>query len=343
MRKNSNLSVSVCVVAYNEEKALPGLLEDIAAQDYPHDKIEVVLIDSCSTDKTKDIMLTFQKSHTDFWNVQVLDNRKKKQASGWNVALKNFKGDLISRIDAHSSIPSNFVAENVKLQNEGEYVTGGPRPCIVDESTFWKETLLLAEESMFGSSIAKYRRKGEKVYVNSLFHGTYRREVFERCGGFDEALGRTEDNEVHYRIRKNGYKICFSPDIISYQHTRNSLTKMLKQKYGNGYWVALTLRACPKCLSIFHFVPLTFVFAIIGTGIIGAMGYPFLMVLMWNTYWFLAIFMSILAVKGKEKCMEQMLLPFLFFLLHMSYGIGSVVGLLKLPFWKYEQRNYLED
>ena len=105
MCENSNLIVSVCVVAFNEEKALPGLLDDILAQDYPHDKIEVVLIDSCSTDKTKDIMLAFQKSHKEFFDIQVLDNRKRKQASGWNVAIKYFKGDLISRFDAHASIP----------------------------------------------------------------------------------------------------------------------------------------------------------------------------------------------------------------------------------------------
>ena len=180
MCKDSSLIVSVCVVAYNEENNLPNLLKDIVAQDYPHDKIEVVLIDSCSTDNTKNIMLEFQNQQKDFWNIQVLDNKKKKQASGWNVAIKNYKGDLISRIDAHSSITENFVSENVKLQMEGEYVTGGPRPNIIDEKTPWKETLLLAEQSMFGSSIAKYRRNGEKVYVNSLFHGTYRREVFEK-------------------------------------------------------------------------------------------------------------------------------------------------------------------
>ena len=343
MCENSSLIVSICVVAYNEENNLPNLLEDIVAQDYPHDKIEVVLIDSCSTDNTKKIMLEFQKNQKDFWNIQVLDNKKKKQACGWNVAIKNYKGDLISRIDAHSSITKNFVSENVKLQNEGEFVTGGPRPNIIDEKTSWKETLLLAEQSMFGSSIAKYRRNGEKVYVNSLFHGTYRREVFEKIGGFNEALGRTEDNEIHYRIRQAGYKICFSPDILSYQHARNTLKKMLKQKYGNGYWVALTLKACPGCLSIYHFVPLAFVIGILFTTLLTVLGYPFLMFLMWSLYWALAIVMSILSVNKMKKCKEQFLLPILFFLLHVSYGIGSVAGIIKIPFWKYTYKNYLED
>ena len=122
------------------------------------------------------------------------------------------------RVDAHASIPREFVRKNVEILETGEMVSGGPRPNIIDESTPWKETLLLAEQSMFGSSMASYRRSQKKQYVKSLFHGAYRREVLEKVGGFDEQLGRTEDNEFHYRIRKAGYKICYSPGIISYQH-----------------------------------------------------------------------------------------------------------------------------
>ena len=105
--------VSVCVVAYNEEKVLGNLLNDIKAQDYEHSKIEVVLIDSMSTDHTKDIMRDFQRQTSDdFKKIQVLENLKKKQASGWNVAIRNFSGDVMIRVDAHASIPPEFVRKN---------------------------------------------------------------------------------------------------------------------------------------------------------------------------------------------------------------------------------------
>lgn len=258
-------------------------------------------------------------------------------AGGWNVILKNYHGDAVVRIDAHAEIPEDFVEKNVKVLESGEYVSGGLRPNIIDESTPWKETLLLAEQSMFGSSIAPYRRSEKKTYVKSVFHGAYKREVFDKVGFFNEQLGRTEDNEINYRIREAGYKICYSPDIVSYQHTRNSLKAMLKQKYGNGYWVALTLKACPKCLSIYHFVPLCFVLGIIGTSILAAFGFPILAYLMWGLYWLVAVGMSFLSVKGEKKTWCQLALPFLFFLLHISYGIGSLVGMIKLPFWKYKR------
>lgn len=73
------------------------------------------------------------------------------------------------------------------------------------------------------------------------------KRYLEKAGLFNENLGRTEDNEMHYRIRKAGYKICFNPDIISYQNIRNSWCGMLKQKYGNGHWIGLTLGVCPGC------------------------------------------------------------------------------------------------
>lgn len=329
--------VSICVVAYNEENVLGRLLNNIKNQDYPHDQMEILLIDSMSTDGTKMIMEKFACCTDEFKRIVVLENPKKRLAAGWNVALENYEGDIIVRVDAHAEIPCEFVSKNVDILKSGEYVSGGRRPNIIDETTPWKETLLLAEQSMFGSSVAPYRRSSEKSYVKSVFHGAYRREVFNKIGGFDEQLGRTEDNEINYRIRSAGFKICYSPEIISYQHTRNTLKGMLKQKYGNGYWVALTLKACPRCLSVYHFVPLAFVSAILGTSILAAFKLPQLSLIMWSLYWVVAIFMSIMSVKGHKKHLQQLALPVLFFLLHISYGMGSLVGIFKIPFWKYDK------
>ncbi len=326
--------ISVCVVARNEEKTIQGILSDIQRQTYPHDKMEIILIDSMSDDRTKQMMLQFKESHSEFYDIQVLENPKRRLAPGWNVALRHYKGDAILRIDAHASVPEDFVMKNVEVLESGEYISGGKRPNIIDDPTPWRETLLLAEQSMFGSSIASYRRSNKKSYVNTVFHGAYRREVFEKAGLFNEKLGRTEDNEMNYRIRKAGYRICYSPDIVSYQHTRSSLKAMLKQKYGNGYWVALTLKVCPGCLSYYHFVPFLFVLAILLTTVLAVCGYPFLGILMWCVYWLASILMAVISVVYVKKNIYQILLPMLFFLMHVSYGVGSLLGVLKLPFWK---------
>ena len=328
--------ISIGVVAYNEQNYLPQLLEDIKKQTYNHQLIELVLVDGGSKDKTKEIMHHFSANH-DFFSVQVLDNPKKIQSAGWNVVFKHFKGDAIIRVDAHASIPMNFVEKNVERLKCNEMVCGGIRPNIIDDRTDWKKTLLTAEASMFGSSIASYRRKADKDYVKSLFHACYRKEVIEKVGLFNERLGRTEDNEYHYRVRQAGYKICMDPEIKSYQYARPTLKGMLKQKYGNGYWIGLTLGVCPQCLSIYHFVPFAFICGIILTTLLGLLWNWTLASLMWCAYLLLTIIMTLSAFFSEERNIFLIFLPILFLMLHISYGVGTVIGLIKMPFFK---KNY---
>lgn len=359
-----SMFITLCMIAYNEENTLQQILNDFTSQDYDHSQIEVLLVDSASTDGTRKIMHEFARNNKNsseamrFRDVRVLDNPKRTLPCGWNVALAAYHGEAILKVDAHAAVPSDFVSKNVALLESGEDVTGGQRPNIIDDPTPWKETLLLAESSMFGSSIAPYRNNPGKSYVKSMFHAAYRRKVFDTIGGFNENLARTEDNEVHYRMRKAGFKLCFSPDIISYQHTRSSLKKMLHQKYANGYWIGLTSGVCPGCLSLYHFVPFAFVLAILlstilcllfgATGIgeiapdgtYGAMHVVRLIVylltgVMWGLYWLIALVMAVIAVigAGKKRNITCIVLPFLFFLLHISYGIGTLVGMIKMPFW----------
>ena len=325
--------VSFCVIAYNEEKAIYSLFKDIVDQDYPHDKMEVVLVDAMSTDQTKQLMMDFSKKKHGFKRVVVLNNEKKIQAAGWNVAIKEARGDIILRIDAHTMIPSDFVTKNVQCILSGENVSGGRRPNVVEDETPWKHTLLLAESSMFGSSIAPYRKGNHKTYVKSVFHGAYRKEVFEKAGLFNENLGRTEDNEMHYRIRKAGYKICFNPDIISYQNIRNSWLGMLRQKYGNGHWIGLTLGICPRCFSIHHFVPLLFILALIITGFLALIGYKCLFFLLCVLYVAIDLLMSLFAIRKQRKYIYYFLLPIIFLSLHIAYGVGTLFGIIEMPLW----------
>lgn len=328
------MKVSFCVIAYNEERTIKSLFEDIKNQDYPHDNMEVVLVNSMSTDSTRKLMEEFAEQENGFCRVLVVDNPKKNQASGWNVAICEAQGDVIMRIDAHTMVPKEFVSKNVACLKAGEDVTGGPRPSIVDEDTPWKHTLHLAEASLFGSSIAPYRESRQKTYVKSVFHGAYRKEVFEKVGLFNEKLGRTEDNEMHYRIRKAGYKICYTPEIISYQHTRNTWSRMMRQKYGNGYWIGLTVGVCPKCFSLYHFAPLCFVLSLIaGMGVL-LCGKPLPLILMGGLYLLVDLLMSVTACVGEKKYWQYLALPCVFLSLHAAYGLGTLVGILKMPFWK---------
>ena len=125
MGQGNKMLVSFCVIAYNEEKYLGSLFQDILNQDYDHKHIEVVLVDSMSTDTTKAMMNEFAKKYeNEFFGIKVADNPKKKQSSGWNTAIPMASGDIIIRVDAHSKVTENFVSNNVRCMDSGEDICG---------------------------------------------------------------------------------------------------------------------------------------------------------------------------------------------------------------------------
>ena len=335
------MTVSFVVIAYNASDKLSNLLKDIEMQDYNHEEVEIILVDSNSTDNTKEIMFDFKNKINDFEKVLVLDNPKKILPSGWNIALEASKGDIIIRVDAHSSIPNNFISKNVKRIKDGEKIVGGHRISICDEEDSWQKTLLIAEKSIFGSGIAKYRREEKEVYVNTLAHAAYSRDVFNTVGGYDERLYRTEDNDIHYRMREAGYKFFLDPTIISYHHVRSSLRKMIKQKFSNGYWIGLTLGVQPKCFSLYHFVPLFFVLAIIACITIAFLGSAIPLIILLATYSFVMIINTIFSIRSEKKHWSFILLPDIFFLLHIAYGLGTLYGIIKLPLWLKKNKKFI--
>lgn len=328
--------ISVAVVAYNEESCIEGILSDLTAQEYPHGRIEVVLVDGASSDGTKRKMLDFagrnERGENGFFRVIVLDNPKKILPAGCNVALRAYTGDVFVRVDAHARIPSDFVESIVLVQKEGIFACGGPRPTVVEDPTPWRYTLHVAEESAFGSSVADYRRAGERRAVSSVFHGAYRREVFDRVGLYNEELARTEDNDMSYRIRHAGYDIVFDPSIRSVQYMRSSLGRMLKQKYGNGYWIGRTFYVQPRCLQPYHLVPLAFVLGVLAVALLGCF-------VSWTPFAVCAVLYLLLCVAlavrsacvapAEERNATMIALPLVFVLIHLSYGIGTAVGIVR--------------
>ena len=325
--------VSFVIVAYNAEKFLNTSLECLQNQDYNHKNIEVILVDSASSDKTKNIMLNFKKENNKKFNrVVVLDNPKKTLPCGWNVALKELKGEVVLRVDAHTFFNNDFITNNINEIKTGENIVGGKCISVVKNNNWKSNLMLLAEESIFGCGIADFRRKNTKEYVSTLAFAAYRKEVFDKVGFYNENLARTEDNEMHYRMKEQGYKFLLSPNILTYRYARDSFSGMIKQKYGNGKWIGITLKHCPKCFSIYHFIPLLFVLGILFSIVTAILGLPIFLYLLFGAYTLFNIINVILASINFKFKLYNLLLPFVLFILHISYGVGTIVGIAKSIF-----------
>ncbi len=361
--------VSFIIIARNASCHLPGILSDLLAQDYPKEKMEVLLIDGCSQDRSRKIMQEFAFTHPGL-RVKVLDNRGKILSSGWNVALAEAQGDIILRVDAHSKIPADFIRKNVLSILNGNDIVGGVTVSQTAGEGLWKSLLEFAERSKFGSGVADFRNPGPPGYVDTLANAAYRREVFETVGGYDERLVRNQDMEIHRRMKMAGYKLFFNPERISYHELRSSLKDILWKKWDDGKWIGLALGISPRCFGLRHFVPamftgaliISFIFGIFGIpGITGITGIGSIMGI-WGTWrsgigaiWgigtllFLSAVYSLAAfaftieaivrapLKIKPLCA---LLPIIFLLIHLSYGFGTWFGLAKMPLFIWEKGEY---
>ena len=318
------MKVSIIITARNEEKYLPMLFEDILNQTFPLQNIEVVLMDSNSTDNTRLVMEEFKKNNETL-SVQIVTNERQIQAAGFNEGVKHATGDVVLKIDAHSRIPADFVQKNVDEILAGAYVCGGNRPTVVDSDGDFSKTLHIVEESALGSSIANYRKSDVKRKVNSIFHGMYRKEVFDKVGLADERLLRTEDNEFHYRVRKAGYDIIFNPEIESYQYIRPTFTKMIQQKFANGYWIGLTSHVCRDCLSLFHFGPGVFVATLLFLMMLTPFSFaPLLTVFV--LYLLAVLGLSAFEISKQKYNHTLLLIPFIMIAIHFAYGVGTIKG-----------------
>lgn len=322
--------VSVVIVAYNEESHLPSVLADMRNQDYKHSNIELILVNNASSDNTSNVIHDFTQSANDFKRVIAIDSSRRELPVGWNLALQECVGEVIIRIDAHAAFPSNFLSQNVAVLSAGETVCGGPRPCITPpNATDWQEVLLAAEESLFGSSVARYRSGRGDGYVKSAFHAAYRKEILNEVGQFNEELVRTEDNDMSYRIRSLGYKIRFDTRINSQQIIRPTLRGMIKQKYSNGYWIGRTLLIQPKCLGTHHILPGAAVLSGLVTSGLYAKGIKTPLATLILLYLSLDSLMTYLAYseRGVGNWKFASLL-FIFPALHSVYGIGTLAGFI---------------
>lgn len=333
------MKVSFIIVAYNAEKTISGILTDLKNQSYDHSSIEVILVDSNSTDKTRDIMENFKEyNNREFSRVCILENIKKTLPCGWNIALENCTGEIILRVDAHTSIPNDFIEKNVECIKSGENICGGRVVSIADSDNKFQQTLLIAENSALGGGIAKFRRSNKKEYVSTLAFASYKKTVFDRVGRYNEMLARTEDNEMHYRMKKLGYKFCLDPDITSTRFARNSFSKIINQKFLNGYWIGLTLGVEPKCFSLYHFIPFIFVLSIILTLILALLDQMIFFYMLISLYMLANLTLTIVAFINEKFNIYNITLPIIFLSMHISYGIGTLVGIIKIPFWLYKHK-----
>ena len=323
-----NYEVAIVITTLNEERFISRCLDSIIKQTFKFEKMDVMIIDGGSNDKTKDIVAKYQKSHQ---NIRFIENKKKIQSVAFNIGFKKSTAPYIIRLDAHAEYDSKYISlciENLK-QDEKRGNVGGRCNILPFNQSLWAQTNAILNHSRFGIGGAAFRVSNEAHNTDSVPFGSFPRKIIEKIGGMREDLPRGEDNEYNSRIRKAGYKIFFDPNIISSYFARPTLGASCKQMYANGNSIGYLYYIDREAIGIRHLVPLLFVVSGLFSIIISVLWSPFCYVFCGGLalYIIADAIASIMGAKDNVKCTLPLFI--LFFCVHVSYGMGTIAGLIK--------------
>ena len=318
--------ISVVMPVYNEEKYIKNCIESLLLQDYPKNLMEWIFVDGMSSDNTVELIKKYKEKFPEM--IKIMANPNKTVPYAMNIGIKEAKGKFIVRLDAHADYSKDYISKCVYyLETTDADNVGGVAE--TKSKGFVGNAIAKMLSSRFGVGNSDFRTNGESGYVDTVPFGAFRKEVFEKWGGYDERLTRNQDNEMNYRIRKNGGKVYLSSDIKLSYYCRDSIKGISNMALKNGMWNVITMKLCPGSMGLRHFIPLMFLLSIIVLPILSIFVHSFalLFAIEMCLYLLLDCYFS---AKQADGIKEFLLLLILFPIFHITYGAGSLKGLLKL-------------
>ncbi|MBO7134717.1 MAG: glycosyltransferase family 2 protein [Bacteroidales bacterium] len=322
--------VSVIIPCRNEEKYIKNCIDSIMQQDYDKEYVEYIFVDGMSSDKTREIIAAYSSQHS---NIRMIDNPDMYVPYALNTGIKNATGQIVIRLDAHSSYSSNYISTLSKKLIELKADNVG---CVCNTDVLNKTPKALAIKevlmSPFGVGNSSFRTGTDKIMeADTVPFGCYNREVFEKFGYYNTKLIRNQDIELNKRIKAKGGKIYLIPDALCTYYARETFGAIAQNNYRNGLWNILTVKITNNfsSLSLRHFIPLIFLLSLILPSAFAALWWPLSLIsgLSLNCY-LLALCLISLKLAVTKK-LNFFYLCWTFIVLHFSYATGSLVGIFK--------------
>ena len=319
--------VSIVMPIRNESDFIERTIRTILDNDYPEDKLEILVADGMSDDGTQNIVNEISESNP---NVKLLNNTGRIVSTGLNLALSQIKGDVFIRIDGHCEIPSDFIRKSVTtlLSQPEAWVAGG----------YWKtqskgivgKAVSAATQSPVGVGNARHRLGDFDGWVDTLPYGAHHKWVLDKIGFFDEQLVRNQDDEFNLRINLAGGKIWMSSQIWSIYHARSSLKKLWCQYFQYGFWRIRTIQKHKRPATIRQMVPMLFVLSLLLLTILSFLWPVSVYVLVAELVLYcLGVFYGVMDIL-KQTDLKCALLGFIIFpILHFGYGLGCAWGIIR--------------
>lgn len=235
----------------NEARFIEGCLRSVRAQTYPADRVEILVADGGSTDGTRDVLARLAAEDP---RLRVIDNPQRIQSAGLNRIIRASKGSVVVRMDVHAEYAPDYVERCVDaLARTGADNVGGAQRCAA--RTRFQQAVCAALGSPLGMGGAAYRDPSREGYVDTVFLGAFRRDVFDRIGLYDEGALTNEDAEMNQRLVQSGGRIYLSRDIHVRYFPRESFPALARQYYRYGFGRARTLLKHRRVLKLRPVLP----------------------------------------------------------------------------------------
>lgn len=323
-------TLSVIIPVRNEEKYISTTIGFIKGQDYPPDKIEILVADGESEDKTEEIVLSIAEQDP---RVSLLKNPRRLSSSGRNIGINNAVGEIIVFIDGHTFIDNDQLFNNiVRLMSENN-LTILSRPQFLDtpKNSFFQNGVSLARRSLIGHGLDSNIYSDKEMPVDPTSSGAiYKREVFDTIGIYDERFDACEDYEFNYRAARRGFSSFTSMKLVVYYYPRESLVALYRQmrRYGIGRF--RLAQKYPRTVLGGAIVPSL---AIAVFFILGVLSF-------WSTHIFLifaavaSLYVIILvswsiAISLKTRLLYITVLPAIYFTIHFGLGLGFLIEFIR--------------
>lgn len=322
--------VSVIIPVLNEEKHVGECLRSFLQQDYPADRFELLFVDGGSSDSCWDIVSGFIR-HYPHYNMRLLRNPRRITPCAMNIGIKNAKGSVIMLFNAHSFAAPDFIRMSVRYLFEKDVVCVGGTYGNRKSSSLLEKASFLAQSSAFGVATSPTRFSKKEQYVDKVLFGAFKRQVFDEIGFFDETLPVAQTTDFYYRIRSAGHRIFFTPRIRFFYHPRDTFLEFSKYALRWGHGRGEIVKRHPDFFDWKYAIPSLFVatLTVLGIGSLFSSLFRYLLLLVLGVYSICATVFALKRVDKKEDWKAIGVLPLLFFMLHLGYGLGLICSLLE--------------
>jgi succinoglycan biosynthesis protein ExoA len=324
-KPTKNVAISVVVPCRNERLHIEACLRSILQQDDSDGGFEVLVVDACSDDGTRELLDNFARIEP---RLQIIDNPARITPCAFNLGIRHARGDYIAIMGAHNAYAPDYLRQCLAVARQTGADNVGGSMVAWGESTL-QSAIALAHHSRFSCGGARWHNIAYEGEADTVFGGFYRREVFSRLGLFDESLVRNQDDEFNLRLRRSGGRIWHSPRIRSWYHPRADLSALLRQYFQYGYWKVRVIQKHRLPASWRHLIPGLFVFALIALPLLGFVATP----LLWLWYAMIALYAGVtlvvsIAAAWRHGWRYLAFLPVVFATYHLGYGAGFLYGII---------------